>query len=199
MTGKAPQRSCLGCRATRDKKELLRFVLAPDRTLVPDILAKLPGRGAYTCLNNACLGIAAQKKQFARAFGGDVVYNGADRLIVQVVTLLEERIGSYLALANKAGKVVSGSDMVMELLKKRKAGVVFLATDISPEIGAKVMALAERYEVPHVAIFDKDRIGAFLGKGLRSVAAIEQSGFIETVIREIAKYRNFFEGGTDAR
>jgi predicted RNA-binding protein YlxR (DUF448 family)/ribosomal protein L30E len=199
MTGKVPQRSCLGCRATRDKNELLRFVLAPDRTLVPDILAKLPGRGAYTCLNHACLRNAAQKKQFARVFSGDVVYNGADRLIGQVVTLLEERIGSYLALANKAGRVVSGSDMVMELLKKRKAGVVFLATDISPEIGAKVMALSKRYEVPHVAIFTKERIGAFLGKGLRSVAAIEQSGFIETVTREIAKYRNFFEGGTDAR
>jgi predicted RNA-binding protein YlxR (DUF448 family)/ribosomal protein L30E len=199
MTGNTPQRSCLGCRATRGKKELLRFVLAPDRTLVPDILAKLPGRGAYTCLNHACLRNAAQKKQFARAFSGDVVYSGADRLIDEVVTLLVERIGSYLALANKAGRVISGSDMVMELLKKRKAGVVFLAMDISPEIGAKVMALAKRYEVPHVAIFDKERLGAFLGKGLRSVAAIEQSGFIETVTREIAKYRNFFEGGTDAR
>jgi predicted RNA-binding protein YlxR (DUF448 family)/ribosomal protein L30E len=199
MTAKVPQRSCLGCRAIRDKKELLRFVLAPDRTLVPDILAKLPGRGAYTCLNNACLRSAALKKQFARAFSGDVVYNGADRLIDQVVTLLEERIGSYLALANKAGKVVSGSDMVMELLKKRKAGIVILATDISPEIGARVMAMAERYAVPHVVILVKERIGSYLGKGLRSVAAIEQSGFIETITREIAKYRNFFEGGTDAR
>jgi predicted RNA-binding protein YlxR (DUF448 family) len=199
MTGKAPQRSCLGCRAIRDKKELLRFVLAPDRTLVPDILAKLPGRGAYTCLNHACLRSAAQKKQFARAFSGEVLYNGTDRLIDHVVTLMAERIGSYLALANKAGKVVSGSDMVMELLKKRKAGVLFLATDISPDIGAKVTDLAKRYSVPHVAVFTKERLGAYLGKGLRSVAAIEQGGFIETVTREIAKYRNFFEGGTDAR
>jgi hypothetical protein len=142
---------------------------------------------------------AVQKKQFSRAFSGDVLCNGADRLISQVVTLLEERIGSYLAMANKAGMVVSGSDMVMELLKERKAGVVFLATDISPEIGAKVMALIKRYEVPHVAILAKERIGALLGKGLRSVAAIKQSGFIDTVTREIAKYRNFFEGGTDAR
>lgn len=199
MTSKAPQRSCLGCRVTRDKKELLRFVLAPDRTLVPDITAKLPGRGAYTCFNHTCLRNAAQKKQFARAFSGDVVFNGADRLIALVVTLLEERIGSYLAMANKAGRVVSGSDMVMELLKKRKAGVVFLAADVSPQIEVKVIALAKRYEVPHVAIFAKERLGAFIGKGLRSVAAIEQSGFIETVTREIARYRNFFEGGMDAR
>jgi uncharacterized protein len=199
MTSKAPQRSCLGCRVIRDKKELLRFVVTPERTLIPDIMAKLPGRGAYTCFNHTCLKNAAQKKQFARAFSGDVVYNGADRLIELVVTLLEERICSYLAIANKAGKVVSGSDLVMDLMKKRKAGVVFLATDISPEIGAKVSALAKYYEVPQVAVISKDRLGAILGKGLRSVAAIEQSGFIETVTREIARYRNFFEGGTDAQ
>jgi predicted RNA-binding protein YlxR (DUF448 family) len=59
MTGKDPQRSCLGCRETKDKKDLLRFVLAPDRTLVPDLLARLPGRGAYTCMNSACLRAAA--------------------------------------------------------------------------------------------------------------------------------------------
>jgi ribosomal protein L7Ae-like RNA K-turn-binding protein len=87
----------------------------------------------------------------------------------------------------------------MELIRKQKAGVVFLARDISADIGEKVALLADRFGVPHVAIFDKERLGAFLGKGLRSVAAIERSGFIDTVTREIVKYRNFFEGGMDAR
>jgi len=195
MTGKDPQRSCLGCRETRDKKELLRFVLAPDRTLVPDLLARLPGRGAYTCLNSACLRAAAQKNQFARSFKGEVRHGGADQLIGQVVARLEERIGSYLALANKAGKVVSGSDLVMGLIKKQRAGTVFLATDISTEIGAKVADLAKRYNVPHVVILDKERLGALLGKGLRSVVAIELGGFIETVTHEIGKYRNFLREG----
>ncbi len=199
MTGKSPQRSCLGCRTTRDKGELLRFVLAPDRTLVPDPQAKLPGRGAYTCMSSACLRNAAEKKQFARAFRGEVRHGGADELIAQVAARLEERLGSYLALANKAGKVVSGSDQVMELLRKRKAGVVFVAGDISPDIGEKVTLLADRFGVPHVVISDKERLGAVLGKELRSVAAIEQGGFIDTVTKEIARYRNFIEGGMDAR
>jgi predicted RNA-binding protein YlxR (DUF448 family)/ribosomal protein L30E len=199
MTGKDPQRSCLGCRETRAKRELLRFVLAPDRTLLPDLQARLPGRGAYTCMKGSCLRSAVQKNQFARAFKGEIRCDGADLLIGEVVARLEARIGSYLALANKAGRVVSGSDLVMELIKKKKAGVLFIAVDISPDIGTKVSFLADRFAVPRVAIFTKERIGAFLGKGLRSVAAIEQSGFIETVTREIAKYRNFFEGGTDAR
>lgn len=199
MAGKDPQRSCLGCRATKDKRELLRFVLAPDRTLVPDLLAKLPGRGAYTCANYACLKSALQKNQFARSFKGEVRHCGPDEMIAQVAARFEERLGSYLALANKAGKVVSGSDLVMELIRKQKAGVVFLARDISADIGGKVAILADRFSVPHISVFNKDRLGDLLGKGLRSVAAIEQSGFIDTVTKEIAKYRNFFEGGMDAR
>jgi hypothetical protein len=199
MSGKDPQRSCISCRNTRDKKELLRFVLAPDRTLIPDLLSKLPGRGAYTCLNRECLRSAALKGQFARAFKGEVKFDGADQLIDQLVARLEERIGSYLSLANKAGKVVSGSDLVMESIKKRKSGFVFIAIDISKDIGTKVMEMADRFEVPHTAVFDKDRLGAFIGKGLRSVVSIEHGGFVNKVAMEVAKYRNFLEGGTDAR
>jgi len=199
MTGKDPQRSCLGCRATRDKKELLRFVLAPDSTLVPDILAKLPGRGAYTCMNRSCLYNAVRNKQFARAFRREVHCDGAEALINLVIAIIEERIGSYLALANKAGKVVTGSDMVIEFIRKKKTGFVLLANDISPAIGARVAEVARRYAVPHEAIFAKERIGAYVGKGLRSAAAIERSGFSDALVREIARYRNFFEGGMDAR
>jgi predicted RNA-binding protein YlxR (DUF448 family) len=199
MNGKDPQRSCLGCRATRDKGELLRFVLDPDLTLVPDLRARLPGRGAYTCLNRFCLMNAAQKSLFSRAFKVEISFDGPEQLIDQVIDMMEKRIGSYLALANKAGKVVSGSDLVMDMIKKRKAGFVFVATDISPEIGVKIKDMSKRYEVPHVVIFEKDQLGALIGKGLRSAAAIEKSGFINTVSMEIAKYRNFYEGGTDTR
>jgi hypothetical protein len=199
MSGKDPQRSCISCRTTRDKKELLRFVLAPDRTLVPDLLSKLPGRGAYTCLNRECMRSAAQKGQFARTFKGEVKFEGSEQLIKQVVERLEERIGSYLALANKAGKVVSGSDQVLESIKKRKTGFVFIAIDISTDIGAKVREMADRFAVPHIAIFDKDRLGAYIGKGLRSAVSIEHGGFVDKVTMEVAKYRNLLEGGTDAR
>jgi len=34
---------------------------------------------------------------------------------------MEERIASYLSLANKAGRVVSGSDLVMQVLQEKTA------------------------------------------------------------------------------
>lgn len=199
MPKSEPQRSCLGCRTVKDKKELLRFVLAPDRTLVPDPMCKLPGRGAYTCWSGACLKAAADRKQFARSFRGEVKSATADELMPQVLHRLEERIGAYLALANKAGKVVSGGEMVAEALRKRTVGVVFLATDISPDIGQKFVHLATGAGVPYYRLLDKDRLGALIGKELRSVAAIEQSGFVDSVRKELERYRNFFEGGAQSQ
>lgn len=193
MAKAAPQRSCLACRETKDKDELLRFVLAPDRTLVPDLQNKLPGRGAYTCMKAACLKLAAQKKQFARGFKGEVLGADADGLLKQVIHKLEERIASYLSLANKAGKVVSGSDQVQEKLKKGGAGLLFVATDISPDIGEKFRGLAKLKEVPCISLFTKERLGELLGKELRSVLIVMESGFVSSIELEMEKYRNFFE------
>ena len=195
MSESGPQRSCIYCRTVRNKEELLRFVLAPDRTLAPDLQVKLPGRGAYTCMNIACLKGAADKKQFSRAFKGEVREADAAGLVSLVAARLEARIASYLSLANKAGKVVSGTDMVLEAMKHRPLGIIFIAADISEDIGQKVKSQADRFGVAYIANFDKDRLGALIGKGLRSVVAIEKSGFVRSLKLEMEKYRNFFEEG----
>ena len=193
MAKAAPQRSCLACRETKDKGQLLRFVLAPDLTVVPDLLQKLPGRGVYTCMKRSCLERACLKKQFGRGFKGEVLGAEADTLTKQVADKLEERIASYLCLANKGGKIVSGSDQVMEKLKKGGVGILFLATDISVDIGEKFRGVARLKGVRCMALFTKDRLGSLVGKELRSVLAVMDSGFIGSMDLEMEKYRNFFE------
>lgn len=188
-----PQRSCLACREVKDKGSLIRFVLAPDRTLVPDLQQKLPGRGVYTCIKASCLKLAAQKKQFSRGFKVEVLGAEAEGLARQVALKMEERIASYLSLANKGGKVVSGSDQVLDKLKKDGAGLLFVATDISADIGEKFRAVAKLKGVPCVTLFTKERLGGLLGKELRSVLAVLDSGFVASIGLETEKYRNFFE------
>ena len=198
MPPSAPQRSCLSCRRVRDKGELLRFVLAPDRTLVADLQAKLPGRGAYTCLTEDCVRVAAVKKQFARSFKGEVKGATAEELIERIAALMEERIAAYLSLANKAGKVVSGGDSVTDVLNRHTPGVMCIARDTSPDIREKLAHVAARAGVEHFSMFDKEKLGALFGKGLRSAAVVEKGGFSETIKKEMERYRNFFEGGINA-
>lgn len=196
MAKEEPRRTCLGCRAVKNRGDLLRFVLTPDGIPSPDLLAKLPGRGAYTCLDKACIAGAVAKNQFSRTFKREIKAVSAEVLINLVVSLMEERIASYLSLANKAGRVVSGSDMVMQVLRKsRKDRIILLSTDISGDIRLKVISLAEKAGVECFSLFDKERVGALIGKGLRSVVAVEGHGFVSAIKREIDRYRNFVGGG----
>jgi uncharacterized protein len=190
-----PQRSCLGCGAVRDKSELLRFVITPDRSLVADLKGKLPGRGAYTCISSACLVDALKKRRFARAFKGEVAADEPETAVARIATQMSERIGSYLALANKAGKVVSGSDRVAEALRKGKQGVLFIASDISPDSGEKFESLASRAGTATIPLFTREQLAGWLGKELRTVAAVEEGGFTVSIAAEFDKYRNFFNGG----
>ena len=52
---KAPQRKCLGCMQSFDKKELIRVVRLPSGEVTIDKTGKKSGRGAYVCKSEACL------------------------------------------------------------------------------------------------------------------------------------------------
>jgi predicted RNA-binding protein YlxR (DUF448 family) len=64
----APQRSCIGCRTVRDKRDLVRLVFSPDERLALDPSGKAPGRGAYLCKSDVCLAQAVKRKALERAF-----------------------------------------------------------------------------------------------------------------------------------
>lgn len=191
-----PLRTCIGCGKEQPKNELLRYVLAPDATVVPDVKGKLPGRGTYTCPERACLESAIRKKQFNRSFRTEVPGVSLDIIADTVRAQAQERLAGYLALATKAGKVVSGTDMVADAMRSGKIpGVLFVATDISEAIEEKILFLARRESVEIVSLFDKDRLGQLVGKGLRSVIAVEPGGFADAILSEYYKFRNFFDGG----
>jgi hypothetical protein len=42
-----PLRRCVVTRERLPKERMIRFVVAPDRRLVPDLVATLPGRGIW--------------------------------------------------------------------------------------------------------------------------------------------------------
>src|SRR5437763_1123120 len=62
-----PLRSCIGCRAVRAQRELLRLVSTGADTAALDLRQRLPGRGAYICPAAACLRRAMKGKGLERA------------------------------------------------------------------------------------------------------------------------------------
>lgn len=71
-------RTCIGCREVCDRTELLRVVVCESSAqlppganayrVVPDVAARLPGRGAWLHNSQSCLDMAVRKRAFGRAF-----------------------------------------------------------------------------------------------------------------------------------
>ncbi len=49
-----PLRTCIVCRQTRGKRELVRIVRTPQGAVLVDPTGKAAGRGAYLCRANVC-------------------------------------------------------------------------------------------------------------------------------------------------
>ncbi len=61
-----PQRTCIGCREIRPKRELIRIVLTESGVEV-DPTGKKSGRGAYICKAKSCWEDALKKEYLDRA------------------------------------------------------------------------------------------------------------------------------------
>jgi predicted RNA-binding protein YlxR (DUF448 family) len=64
---RAPSRTCVSCRTTRDKRDLVRVVRMPDGQVVLDPTGRVAGRGAYLCADGSCWRAAIDKNIIARA------------------------------------------------------------------------------------------------------------------------------------
>ena len=65
---KQPQRTCMGCNAKKDKKDLIRIVKNKNGQITIDKTGKLEGRGAYICDNKDCLEKIIKSKRLERVF-----------------------------------------------------------------------------------------------------------------------------------
>ncbi|HHT26807.1 MAG TPA: YlxR family protein [Firmicutes bacterium] len=64
---RVPQRTCVGCRQVRAKKELVRIVRTPDGNVLVDPTGKASGRGGYICPSVTCLEQAVKTRSLDRA------------------------------------------------------------------------------------------------------------------------------------
>jgi predicted RNA-binding protein YlxR (DUF448 family) len=68
MRGRAPMRTCVGCRRARPQAELLRIVRTRDGGIEADPHRRAGGRGAYLCRREACLSECLRRGRWSQAF-----------------------------------------------------------------------------------------------------------------------------------
>ncbi len=114
---------------------MLRFALADDGSVVPDIRRKLPGRGVWTRLSAEAVRRAAAKGAFSRAFRAEAKAPAALAEIADA--LLERDALQSLSMANKAGLVVTGAFKVDATIEKGDIAALIQASDGAPDGAAK--------------------------------------------------------------
>jgi predicted RNA-binding protein YlxR (DUF448 family) len=109
------ERRCIVRGEVLPEGRLIRFVVAPDGTVTPDLAATLPGRGMWVGADAASLATAVKKNLFARAAKAPVLV--APDLARRVEMLLVARIQSDLGLARRSGQLLVGFDTVLKALQ----------------------------------------------------------------------------------
>ena len=123
----ATMRMCAVSREVRPIDELIRFVVAPSGDVIPDLKRKLPGRGLWVQASRRTVAEAVRRHQFSRGFKRDV--RVAATLPADTEALLERSCTEALAMAAKAGQVISGFAKVEGLLEQGRAGALIHASD----------------------------------------------------------------------
>ncbi len=133
-----PLRRCAVTRERDYRARMIRFVVAPDRTVTPDLAAKLPGRGIWLSARRDVLDTARTKGAFARAARGQVIVPPG--LVEMVQAGLLRRVTELLGLARRAGQAVSGYEKAREWFVAGRAGLVVQACDGSPDERARFLS-----------------------------------------------------------
>lgn len=188
---RAPERTCLATRENVPIARMIRFVVAPDGAVVPDLSRNLPGRGAWVTASRGAVEKALAQKAFARAFRGKAKHDG--NLAELVDRLIERAALEALSLANKAGLIVTGNAKVESAILSGKAIAIFHSSDGSADGKRKLDGLLRRIEAegggkaPSLTLFTGSQMDLALGRPNVVHAALLASpasgGFLERSLR----------------
>ncbi len=218
MARKNRERKCLVTGESYATQKLIRFVLDPEGNVIPDVAAKLPGRGGWVLAEGKMLKSAMKKNIFVR-FGHKVLASSGpmtgdrgttgnqedgqeggrikklqvmvdDNLPDIVVQLLRQRCLNYLGLANRAGRLVSGFEKARAVLKTNKCRVLVTAKDAAEGGRNKICSgLGNVLEkLPVIDMFTRDELGQTLGLSNAVHVALLSGGVTESFLDEVSRY-----------
>jgi uncharacterized protein len=166
----ATMRMCAVSREVRPIDELIRFVVSPQGDVIPDLKRKLPGRGLWVSASRRTVAEAVRRHQFSKGFKRDV--RVAPTLPADTEALLVRSATEALAMAAKAGQVVSGFAKVEGLLEQGRADALIHASEGAADGIRKLDAIAgqrsrnigESHDFPIVTVLTSAELDLALGR-----------------------------------
>ena len=186
------ERRCIVTGEIMPEARLVRFVLDPAGTVVPDIDAKLPGRGFWVSADRKLIASASRRGAFARAAGQAVVV--PDDLAGRAEAGIVQRILSWLGFARRAGELILGFDRVERQIRSPEPPALIVeASDAGADGRRKLQAAAKSAGyIPFViAGLSNAELSLSLGRENVVHAAVRPGRISERLIFEAARLKGF--------
>ncbi len=136
-----PERRCILTGDNGSRDDLLRLAISPDGDVLPDVLARAPGRGAWIGVSRGDLETAIAKGKLkgalARAFKGaelTISVDLPDRIEAALLRAFTDRLG----LEMRAGHLLLGSERIAEKARAGKVAWLGHASDSSDDGARKI-------------------------------------------------------------
>ncbi|MDH3232460.1 MAG: RNA-binding protein [Alphaproteobacteria bacterium] len=184
-------RRCIVSREPQTKDGLIRFVVAPDGVLTPDLAEVLPGRGLWVTASREAIETACAKKLFGRAARRAVKV--PDDLLERLEHMLAERCIALLGLLNRAGELSAGMMRVREWLRADKAAILMTAAESDGRDAAELRRLARGVQT--VDVLKGVELGRAVGRDLIVHMAAAPGRLAQSLIRETGRLAGLRDGG----
>lgn len=174
---------------------MIRFVVAPDGRIVPDLAARLPGRGIWLSADADVLETARMRGGFAKAARAPV--SVPPDLLSGLQAALARRIAEQLGLARRAGQAVAGFTKAREWLERGRVALIVQAADGSPEERARLLGA---WNGPVLAPLPGAVLGTVFGRERAVHVAVSAGGLAERIRIEADRLAGLMapsDGGSD--
>ncbi len=173
------ERKCIVTGEIRDRDEMYRFIIDPDNQILPDLAAKLPGRGFWVSANRSSLKLAIEKNLFEKSAKKSLKIK--EGLIYEIESLQSKRLLNLIRLARKAGQAVCGYEKVKELLSKDKVSVLIQAYDGSSRGKGK---LSRPDNAKFIGCLSALELGEAFGRQNAIHCAVTSGGLAKRIVQE---------------
>lgn len=189
-----PERRCVLSMLVEPTEKMVRLVLGPDGTLVPDVAARLPGRGIWVLADGAKLEKAvldgSLHKAAARSLKSALPKGAVPvGLVKQIDGILERRCLDRMGLEQRAGNLVTGFDKIKAALGKKGAGMpslIIAALDAGEDGRVKIQRAVGKH-LPTAKLFDRDALSRALGRDNVVHVVLFKSGGTEKLKADISR------------
>jgi hypothetical protein len=191
--GHEPERTCIACRGSFAKNDVVRIVAASGNVIV-DYRERLPGRGAYVCPKPDCIRKALSRESLSRALHtAGLTLPSPEEFIARLADGITEKIKSLISMSAKAGRLKAGYSAVRDSLGKGGILVLICAKDLSAGTKEKVLLTDAARQVRQAMLFTKDELGRMLGREEVGVVGIEDRGFADAVWKEAERLKSLIK------